>query len=71
MAGGAEAPPPSGARGTGAAIPPVPCALVNAVPSATGAAAEFGRDDLPLRFDALLVSGDRGAHRLEHLQGIG
>lgn len=30
----------------------------------------FGRDDLPLRFDALLVSGDRGRHRLEHLQGI-
>lgn len=34
-------------------------------------AAEFGRDDLPLRFDALLISGDRGAHRLEHLEGIG
>ena len=34
-------------------------------------AAEFGRDDLPLRFDALLVSGDREAYRLEHLEGIG
>lgn len=33
-------------------------------------AAEFGRDDLPLRFDALLVSGDPSGYRLEHLEGI-
>lgn len=30
----------------------------------------FGRDDLPLRFDALLVSGRREQHSLEHLEGI-
>jgi len=30
----------------------------------------FGRDDLPLRFDALLVTGDRTRYRLEHLEGI-
>jgi len=29
----------------------------------------YGRDDLPLRFDALLVSGSRERHRLEHLKG--
>src|SRR5215203_7363871 len=41
---------PSGARGTGAAIPPVPCA-VNAGSSATaGGAAELGRDR---RFDVV------------------
>ena len=34
-------------------------------------AVHFGRDDLPLRFDALLVSGDRAGYRLEHLEGIG
>ena len=34
-------------------------------------AAHFGRDDLPLRFDALLLSGDRAGYRLEHLEGIG
>lgn len=34
-------------------------------------AAHFGRDDLPLRFDALLLSGDRVGYRLEHLEGIG
>lgn len=33
-------------------------------------ASEFGRDDLPLRFDAVLVSGDRERYKLEHLQGI-
>lgn len=31
----------------------------------------FGRDDLPLRFDAVLVSGDRADYRLEHLEGVG
>ena len=30
----------------------------------------FARDDLPLRFDALLVSGSRERHTLEHLEGI-
>ncbi len=30
----------------------------------------FSRDDLPLRFDALLVSGSRERHTLEHLEGI-
>lgn len=30
----------------------------------------FSRDDLPLRFDALLVSGSRERHSLEHLEGI-
>lgn len=30
----------------------------------------YGRDDLPLRFDAVLVSGSRGRYRLEHLQNI-
>lgn len=30
----------------------------------------FGRDDLPLRFDAILVSGNAEAHTLEHLEGI-
>ena len=30
----------------------------------------FSRDDLPLRFDALLVSGSRGRYDLEHLEGI-
>lgn len=33
--------------------------------------AHFGRDDLPLRFDAVLVSGDRADYRLEHLEGVG
>lgn len=30
----------------------------------------FGRDDVPLRFDALLFLGDRGEHTLTHLEGI-
>lgn len=30
----------------------------------------FSRDDLPLRFDALLFSGSREKHTLEHLEGI-
>lgn len=33
-------------------------------------AERFGRDDLPLRFDALLLSGDAADYRLEHLEGI-
>lgn len=31
----------------------------------------FGRDDLPARFDAVLVEGERDRHQLEHLMGIG
>ncbi len=30
----------------------------------------FGRDDIPLRFDALLFLGNRGEHTLTHLEGI-
>ena len=30
----------------------------------------FGRDDVPLRFDALLFLGDREGHTLTHLEGI-
>ena len=30
----------------------------------------FGRDDVPLRFDALLFLGDRGGYTLTHLEGI-
>lgn len=33
-------------------------------------AERYGRDDLPLRFDAILVSGDASAYSLEHLEGI-
>lgn len=33
-------------------------------------AARHGRDDLPLRFDALLLSGGVHDYRLEHLEGI-
>lgn len=29
-----------------------------------------GRDDLPLRFDAVLISGTQKRYALEHLQGI-
>lgn len=32
--------------------------------------ATYGRDDLPLRFDAVLLSGDRASYHLEHLKGI-
>ncbi len=28
----------------------------------------YGRDDLPLRFDAVLITGSREKHRLEHLK---
>ncbi|HEX7005297.1 MAG TPA: YraN family protein [Trueperaceae bacterium] len=31
----------------------------------------FGRDDLPVRMDAVLVLGDRDDNRVEHLVGIG
>jgi putative endonuclease len=31
----------------------------------------FGRDDLPVRLDAVLVHGHRGRYRVEHLMGIG
>jgi putative endonuclease len=34
-------------------------------------ARSFGRDDLPVRFDAVLVHGTRTRHRIEHLPGIG
>lgn len=34
-------------------------------------AKRFGRDDLPVRFDAVLVHGTRLQHRVEHLPGIG
>lgn len=30
-----------------------------------------GRDDLPVRLDAILVTGDRERHRVEHVVGIG
>ncbi len=33
-------------------------------------AEHYARDDLPLRFDAVFVSGDARAHTLEHLEGI-
>lgn len=33
-------------------------------------AAHHGRDDLPLRFDALLLSGEAEGYTLEHLEGI-
>ena len=33
-------------------------------------AEQFGRDDVPLRFDALLFLGDQGSHTLTHLEGI-
>ena len=33
-------------------------------------AERFGRDDVPLRFDALLLLGDREGHTLTHLEGI-
>ena len=33
-------------------------------------AAEFGRDDLPLRFDALLFLGTEADYTFTHLQGI-
>ena len=33
-------------------------------------AAEFDRDDLPLRFDALLFLGTEADYKLTHLQGI-
>jgi putative endonuclease len=33
-------------------------------------AERYGRDDLPLRFDAVLVSGSRERYRLKHLQNI-
>lgn len=32
---------------------------------------EHGSEDIPVRFDAVLVSGARARHRLEHLAGIG
>jgi putative endonuclease len=31
---------------------------------------EHGRDDLPLRFDAVLIMGSRNNYRLEHLKAI-
>lgn len=31
----------------------------------------YKRDDLPLRFDAILVHGHQNTHRLEHLKNIG
>jgi putative endonuclease len=31
----------------------------------------YGREDLPTRFDAVLVHGTRRSHRVEHLAGIG
>lgn len=31
----------------------------------------FGRDDLPVRFDAVLVTGSKTNFRLEHLENIG
>ena len=31
---------------------------------------QFGRDDLPVRLDAVLVHGTRRQHRVEHLVGI-
>ena len=34
-------------------------------------ARQYGRDDLPARLDAVLVLGDRGHHRVEHVVGIG
>lgn len=34
-------------------------------------ARRFGRDDLPVRFDAVLVHGTRVRHRIEHLTGVG
>ena len=34
-------------------------------------AKQFGRDDLPVRLDAVLVLGDQERHRLEHVIGIG
>ncbi len=33
-------------------------------------AERYGRDDLPLRFDAVLVSGTEARYRLEHLKGV-
>jgi putative endonuclease len=30
----------------------------------------FGRNDLPARFDAVLISGTRERHRIEHLTAI-
>jgi hypothetical protein len=30
----------------------------------------YGRDDVPLRFDAVLLSGKKGDYRLEHLEAI-
>ncbi|MEX2534908.1 MAG: YraN family protein [Trueperaceae bacterium] len=32
---------------------------------------QFGRDDLPVRLDAVLVHGNRRKYRVEHLMGIG
>lgn len=34
-------------------------------------AKRFGRDDLPVRFDAVLVHGNKTRHRIEHLPGVG
>lgn len=33
-------------------------------------AAHYARDDLPLRFDALLIEGTRDAFAITHVQGI-
>ncbi len=30
----------------------------------------YGSDDLPVRFDAVMVTGTRHRHRIEHLEGI-
>jgi len=30
----------------------------------------YGRDDVPARFDAVLITGSRGRYRLEHLKDI-
>ncbi len=30
----------------------------------------YSRDDLPLRFDAVLISGSKERHKLEHLKNI-
>lgn len=32
---------------------------------------EHGSEDLPVRFDAVLVSGTRSGYRLDHMTGIG
>lgn len=34
-------------------------------------AKRFGRDDLPVRIDAVLVHGSKSRNRIEHLTGIG